>query len=413
MQLTLKSHDGSERSVGVLELTSREAVLRALAECAELGAEKFLARHKYGKSLRYYLVHDGVRYDAKAIAGVAYGYQFPERPRKTRDHFNGGVADTNRALEDMGFFVMDGRPKSVDDERVWRLSVWSQLQATVDLDAVEPRILRAYGAFGGAQGVWVDADRTKLLDSTAPTGITVGALHTGSHYADDLTDDGVIYHYPSTGRPGSRDQSEIEATKAAGRLKVPLFLIAYPWRRAPVRRVRLAWVEGWDDAAGSFLVTFGNEAPAEVLTEDHSDDVPFALEGNRSQRTQRDVRIRPDQRKFKFQVLQRYGICCPLSGVSVPEMLDAAHLRPDADNGSSDPRNGLPLNAALHRAFDAHLFAIDPDTFEVALRPQGPSLLELGITQPHIGHLTKKPHTEALRWRFDLWRSRLRQDPNS
>ncbi|WP_374101624.1 HNH endonuclease [Streptomyces sp. I5] len=34
-------------------------------------------------------------------------------------------------------------------------------------------------------------------------------------------------------------------------------------------------------------------------------------------------------------------------------MIEAAHLRGDADGGSSDARNVLPMNAALHRAFDA------------------------------------------------------------
>jgi len=28
--------------------------------------------------------------------------------------------------------------------------------------------------------------------------VTVGLLHTGSSYADDLSDDGVLYHYPAT-----------------------------------------------------------------------------------------------------------------------------------------------------------------------------------------------------------------------
>lgn len=60
-------------------------------------------------------------------------------------------------------------------------------------------------------------------------------------------------------------------------------------------------------------------------------------------------------------------------------MIEAAHLRGDADGGSPDARNGLPVNAALHRAFDAHLFAIHPDTLAVEVRLQGPSLDEPGI----------------------------------
>ena len=88
-------------------------------------------------------------------------------------------------------------------------------------------------------------------------------------------------------------------------------------------------------------------------------------------------------------------------------MIDAAHLQGDADNGSSDPRNGIPLNAALHRAFDAYLFAFDPETLKVVIRPQGPTLQELGITRPHLRDLPRKPHPEALKWRYEAWLARL------
>ena len=41
-------------------------------------------------------------------------------------------------------------------------------------------------------------------------------------------------------------------------------------------------------------------------------------------------------------------------------LLDAAHLRPYADKGSDDPRNGLVLCATHHRAFDKRLFGFIP-----------------------------------------------------
>jgi hypothetical protein len=59
-------------------------------------------------------------------------------------------------------------------------------------------MLRGLGVYGGAQGVWVDKARTKEI---APAGVTVALLHTGCSYADDLSADGVVYHYPKTGRP--------------------------------------------------------------------------------------------------------------------------------------------------------------------------------------------------------------------
>lgn len=398
--------------MGILDLSDREAVLRALTDFDKRGRDAFLATHHFGPSTRYYLIHNGARYDAKAVAGVAHNLQFPDRKPLTSEDFSGGVAAANAALQHAGFFVLDTKPKDLEEERAWRFAVWSQLEANYNLDAVPPQVLHAYGAYKPQQGIWTDSARTKHIElpagpSAAPSAITVGILHTGSHYPDDISDDGVIYHYPSTNRVQGRDRAEVEATKTAGRLGLPIFMIAYPTIGSTVRSVRLAWVEGWDDQAKTFLVTVGNAPPSQILSEDHSDEEPFLLQADPRRRVARNVINRPDQRRFKFRVLQRYGPRCPLSGVAVTEMLDAAHLRPVADHGSSDPRNGLPLNAALHRAFDAHLFAIDPDTLDVVVRPHGPSVEDLGITCPHIRGLDRRPHREALQWRYELWLSKL------
>jgi hypothetical protein len=86
-------------------------------------------------------------------------------------------------------------------------------------------------------------------------------------------------------------------------------------------------------------------------------------------------------------------------------MLEAAHLVPHASDGTNDPRNGLVMNVALHRAFDAHLFAIHPDTRKVVTRPGGPDLQALGITSPSLDSLAKLPHADALKHRFEAWLS--------
>ncbi|NLU69582.1 HNH endonuclease [Streptomyces sp. HNM0574] len=129
----------------------------------------------------------------------------------------------------------------------------------------------------------------------------------------------------------------------------------------------------------------------------------FRLEGNRSRDVPARRRYRPEQGLFRERVLARYDGRCPLSGIGVPEMLEAAHLHPDAAGGSSDPGNGLLLNAALHRAFDAGLFAVHPETLAVETLPDGPGLADLGITTPSLPR-ARAPHPEALRRRYDGWR---------
>jgi hypothetical protein len=111
--------------------------------------------------------------------------------------------------------------------------------------------------------------------SPGAANIAVSILHTGEHYPDDLSEEGLIYHYPETRRPPGRDRSEIDATKAAAELKLPIFVILSEPSDPTLRRVRLGWVADWDDASKQFLVLFGDERP----TYQHSAlaDQPFQL----------------------------------------------------------------------------------------------------------------------------------------
>ena len=170
------------------------------------------------------------------MAGAAFGYQFPEKgPLKALD-FSGGEATVASVLSGLGFKVVkvgdrggSGRqpfdaesseplmdPNEAGAERALRLEVWSQLVAE-GADSAQRSRLRQLGIYGGQQGIWVDKARTGGLTPDG-VGIAVAVLHTGASYPDDLSDDGLRYHYPSTERLGTRDAGEIEALKRALRL---------------------------------------------------------------------------------------------------------------------------------------------------------------------------------------------------
>ena len=289
----------------------------------------------------------------------------------------------------------------IAQELAHRRQLWRTLLATGGPTGVSPQRLRALGIYGGAQGVWVDKARTAPL--TVDGGITVGVLHTGTAYADDLSSDGVLYHYPRTQRPPGRDRAEIQATKAAGALGLPLFVMTYPSPQAATRDVHLGWVEGWDDEAQLFLITFG-EAPPPRLLPDAVEASPFALVDTREPGT-REVVARRGQQRFKFLVFQRYGLCCAVCDLGLMEVLDAAHLRPKHVRGSDDPRNGLVLCAVHHRAFNAGLFAIEPHTWRLHCRPSGPDAQALRLRHASLTHLPRPPHPEAVAWHWQHWRT--------
>jgi hypothetical protein len=87
------------------ELSDRKAVFAALAEFDRLGRKAFLQKYGYGHAGRFQVVHDGRKYDAKAVIGAARGFQFPERgPLKTAD-FASNARAVKGTLAGLGFDV--------------------------------------------------------------------------------------------------------------------------------------------------------------------------------------------------------------------------------------------------------------------------------------------------------------------
>jgi putative restriction endonuclease len=379
-------------------IKSPQSILAAVQEHDRIGRDAFLAKYGYQGARSYFLVIDGKRYPSKAIVGAAHGYEYPSLGPLTPGDFSGGRLTVQKKLEQLGFEVDVSKDVATAAELEYRHKMWAGLIQQGGPLGVLPGVLRDLGIYGGAQGIWVDKLRTGPLTSDQ-TGVTVGLLHTGSAYPDDISEDGVIYHYPKTARPPGRDANEISATKAAGTLSLPVFVITYPEPNSPLRNVHLGWIEGWDDATSVFLVSYQQQQPEILLVAPQLDNEPFVGE-DRRQRPKGLVPMRPGQARFKLQVFQRYGAKCAVCNIALPELLDAVHLRSVGDHGSNDPRNGLVLCASHHRAFDSGLFFIEPETLMLQYRRSGIDAQALGITRHDIRHLPRQPHPSALQW---LW----------
>lgn len=441
--------------MGLPDITE-EAVLAAIEEFDRLGRAQFLSRYGFSRARGYFCLYNGREYDSKALVGAAHGYAtgIALRPRD----FSGGEATVIKALRQLGFTTSSpdnaGRsdkapslqgieslseevtssrrtlaPDSRDhraptvvptdaerggaaaislqaptlrtrpheestaaEERSRRLAIWAELRRNPEWPDLPPRTVRALGAYGGAQGVWVDKERTKLI---SPDGVAVGILHTGRHYADDLAPEAIVYHYPNTRRPPSRDAGEVAAVKNCRNLRIPLFVVTET-RRGTRRVVDLAWVADYDDDSRLFLIEFGEE-PSDGVDVSIADS-PFQVQVARK-RTRSAIERAERDPGFKFQVHKRFHGRCAVTGISVSEMLEAAHVVPVARGGSDDPRNGLLLTADLHRAFDAWLWAINPEDRSIMTRPQGPTLQAMGKLPERLPVGTPLPNPEALSWR--------------
>ncbi len=90
------------------KVRSPAAVQAAIDEFVQLGRTKFLERYGFGKS-RDFLVRDpktGTDCDSKAIAGVAFGKQFPEHGALSAESFSGGEATVVPLLVGLGFTII-------------------------------------------------------------------------------------------------------------------------------------------------------------------------------------------------------------------------------------------------------------------------------------------------------------------
>jgi hypothetical protein len=245
--------------------------------------------------------------------------------------------------------------------------------------------------------MWRHKEQTSLVSKDS-YGITVGVLHTGKHYDDELDEQGGCYHYPNTQNRGV-DLGDVEGTKNCRRLELPLFIVM---KRGSLRDVYLGWVTAWDDQREVFFVEYAEAQPPIIKLEDDQApaDASFVLFQKKKSK-ERMSKSRGGQAKFRFQVARRYGEICALSGLRVPQLLDAAHIVPDSKGGTNDPRNGLMLSANLHRAFDRKLLAIHPESLQVVAHPKGPSLDDLGVIYSDLSHLPFLPARSAIQWTWD------------
>jgi putative restriction endonuclease len=160
---------------------------------------------------------------------------------------------------------------------------------------------------------------------------------------------------------------------------------------------QLELLQAGPDAYGATLVGEGADARREYVTA--------------------QVKHRVHQRTFRERVLTAYRRQCALCRFRHEELLDAAHITPDADD-SGEPvvSNGLALCRLHHGAFDRHFLGIRPDGIVEVRRDlldekDGPTLLH-GIQRMHRQKISvprsqaARPDPERLWARFQLFQER-------
>lgn len=282
----------------------------------------------------------------------------------------------------------------IERELLHRLDILAKAKALESWPLLTPGEVRDLGIYGGASGVWVDKTRTQEF---AQQGVAVGLLHTGRHYDDDIDESGVLYHYPTTQRPESRDNNEIQSIKNAKTLQLPIFVIRNVGAR---KKIDLAWLDDFDDQLRICVLTFHGVNPEANTYRSPEEISALPLFGPRKKSTVEVLRAERDP-LFKFNILKRFQGICLVTEISVTEMLDAAHIIPVASGGTESSENGMLLSASAHRALDSGLWAVNPSTLQIETKKDGPSAQQMKLSVTDLSHQASMFNLEALEYRYE------------
>lgn len=155
-------------------------------------------------------------------------------------------------------------------------------------------------------------------------------------------------------------------------LTEPFFLAESDWIDAPADWPRNA-VQGktydlgvgdgariWDEVRRRLPTTRERDRDDVLVGMARADGAPIELDDARPERWH-EVRARLGQGGFRVAVTGAYRKRCAVTGEKTLPALEAAHIRPYAERGPNDVRNGLLLRSDLHRLFDSGYVTIDPD----------------------------------------------------
>ncbi len=290
-------------------------------------------------------------------------------------------------------------PPTSFDHRI-RLASFDWLRQQVDLHGdVLPWLLLS-------RGFELDGERVPLVSMQGifkpkvlpdvPLSIRTSA---GGPYSDAFGSDGLLrYAYRGT----NPDHPDNRGLRTAMARRIPLvyfhgilegkYLAAWPVYVVGDDRHALQFTVALDDAQH---VSQGLGAVPEVT----ADSIDLGATGRRSYITA-TLRVRLHQRSFRERVLLAYHRQCALCRLRHEELLDAAHIIPDADEeGEPIVQNGLALCKLHHAAYDRQFLTVRPDhVIEVRQsildEEDGPMLLH-GLKGMH-GQRIVLPHSRKL-----------------
>jgi putative restriction endonuclease len=240
-----------------------------------------------------------------------------------------------------------------------------------------------------------------------PATLSIGT-YLGSPYADELGEDGFLRYDMRAGDPHRGDNRKLRIACERG---VPLIYFEQQRDRTflPYLPVYLAREE---PALRRFVLAI--EQDQYLLAR------RFEMGESEIERrfAEQMTKRRLHQPRFRANVMIAYTRRCALCSLAHPDLLDAAHITPDADeSATAATSNGIAMCKIHHAAYDRSILGITPDYVikvdrEVLHEVDGP-MLKHGIQELHDQELRvlprslrERPDRERLAVRYDMFLNR-------
>ena len=116
------------------------------------------------------------------------------------------------------------------------------------------------------------------------------------------------------------------------------------------------------------------------------------------QKVQVSVLARPQQSRFRKDVLEASNGKCVITGVKLRDVLEAAHIKPVKDSGNDHASNGFCMRTDIHTLFDAGHLKIQP-TGDIQLSDAARNEAEYAILPTRIA-IPEYVSIEHVAWRW-------------
>lgn len=276
------------------------------------------------------------------------------------------------------------------DERAFRESAFAWLRARILIKPALSREDLSHFIFQGREfrllgpytGIW----KPKEMSSAVAFSTGFYSDENKRPYHDHMGSDGMLRYKWQGDDANHADQVALRTAMQRGDDLIYFVGVGYEGNRQvydPVFPVRLVAEE---PDRQQFVVSLGAEQ-SYAGADASAQVIEIAKKYN-----ERLVKTRLHQPVFRTQVRLAYEYRCAVCRLPFVELLDAAHIKSDADGGAAIVTNGLALCKIHHGAFDTNLMGISPD-YKISIRQ---SVLET-FDGPTLQHSLKEMDGEKLR----------------